>query len=152
MSEGASADLSETEQELEHVSDRLLADLDSLAELEQQKRDMDPADPERATVARRVEELALAILGSTGRQTKLVDVSHEIATGDASTPRSAFQVLTEWRAAERELSRLRSALREAAGDVERLRAEYLRTFAMQAGGAVADARPQTAPGDAGVDP
>jgi hypothetical protein len=50
--------MSETEEDLHATSDAILADLQRLAALEEEKRPIDPADPPLAEVSARVADLA----------------------------------------------------------------------------------------------
>lgn len=123
---------------LRATSDALLTDLDVLATLEEQKREIAADDPRLVEVASRIEEIAHRVLGLTVRQRKLTEVVNTEAQdpGTAAptieeTPRSVASVITEWRTAERRLSEAASGsvdAAEAEALVARLREEYRRAW------------------------
>jgi hypothetical protein len=122
---------------LRQASDTFLARLDRLHELETRKRELPPGQPEFVRLAREVEDLARALLHTSGVQGELADkVSADVKSGAApanvpirETParRDAVAVLSDWRAAERRLAAARAGSAEehaARRDVDRLRLEY----------------------------
>jgi hypothetical protein len=128
--------VSETGSALRATSDALLADLQTLEELERAKRELEPDDPKLVDTARRVETIARRLLGQSVRQRELTAVASDLAAAghpDApsgpieATPREIHQILADWRNAER---RARDAspgtpdADAAAADVERYREEY----------------------------
>jgi hypothetical protein len=128
--------------ELRQASDTLLQRLDRLYELETRKRELEPKRPEFVRLAREVEDLARALLFSSGEQVELAEAVHaDIKAGDTDgnlpireTPprRDALTVLGEWRAAERRLAAAAPGSRdesEARAEVEHLRGEYRRITA-----------------------
>ena len=123
--------------DLRRASDQLMERLDRLYELESRKRELPPDRPEFVRLAREVEDLARALLFTSGEQVDLAEDVHAAAkSGDLAvdipireTPpkRDAVAVLAEWRAAERRLAAAPLHSKdesEARADVERLRAEY----------------------------
>lgn len=137
MTENMDADDFERASDLRQASDTLMQRLDRLYELESRKRELSPERPEFIRLAREIEDLARALLFSSGQEVELAEAVHaDIKAGDATadvsirdTPpkRDAVGVLAEWRAAER---RLQAAIAgspdedEARREVERLRSEY----------------------------
>lgn len=128
--------------ELRGASDTLMQRLDRLYELETRKRELPPDRPEFIRLAREVEDLARALLFSSGEQVELAEqVQAEIKSGERElnvpireTPpkREAVSVLADWRAAERRLAAAAPGSNdelEARADVDRLRAEYRRVTA-----------------------
>jgi hypothetical protein len=122
---------------LRAASDSLMHRLDRLYELESRKRELPPDRPEFIRLAREIEDLARALLFSSGEQVELAEQVHaDVKAGDAEanisireTPpkRDAISVLAEWRAAERLLAAAAAGSAEEAEArtaVERLRAEY----------------------------
>src|ERR671913_358992 len=99
---------------LRQASDTLLQRLDRLHELETRKRELLPGHPEFVRLAREIEDLARALLYSSGVQVELADEVHaDLKAGNPAanvpireTPpkRDAVAVLAEWRAAERRLA------------------------------------------------
>lgn len=137
MTENMDAKDFERASDLRQASDILMQRLDRLYELESRKRELSPERPEFIRLAREIEDLARALLFSSGQEVELAEAVHaDIKAGDTSadvpirdTPpkRDAVGVLSEWRAAER---RLQAAVAgsadedEARREVERLRTEY----------------------------
>jgi hypothetical protein len=127
------------ESELRQASDALLANLDRLRELEQEKRHV-PLDSERlVALAEEIELLASTVLRTTDRQTDLAkltaaEIGNETvdptATIDSTAPaRDVHAVLAEWRDAERRLADLAADSTEAAvarAEIATLREEYRR--------------------------
>ena len=128
--------MSETGSALRATSDALLADLEALEALEQEKRNLEPGDPRIVELAAAVEDVARRLLGQTVRQRELTAViEHQVQQGApdapdqpiADTPREIHLILADWRAAER---RSRDAkpgsveAQEADADLERFREEY----------------------------
>ncbi|NJD29565.1 MAG: hypothetical protein FIA92_14905 [Chloroflexi bacterium] len=124
--------------ELRTASDLMLRRLDRLYELERRKREIPPEEPEFQRLAREIEDLARAVLGTSGHQADLANAAAAAAKEgrtdlvdrpirDLPPRRDGARLLAEWRAAER---RLRAAPagsteeREARVDVDRLRREY----------------------------
>jgi hypothetical protein len=127
-----------TEQELRVTSDSFLALVERLQALEEQKRELPPA--EAADIAREVEELTREVLAWAERQTELAQDAAEIPDGTPiaiTPPRPLHEVLDEWRAAERRLAGEEpgtAAFESARADVDRLRDEYARAFNAQSRG------------------
>ena len=124
-----------TEQELRVTSDSFLALVERLQALEEQKRELPPA--EAADIAREVETLTREVLAWAEQQTELAE---KAATMPNSTPiaitppRPLHEVLVEWRAAERRLAGEEpgtAAFESARADVDRLRDEYARAYNAQ---------------------
>jgi hypothetical protein len=137
MTENMDADDFERASDLRQASDTLMERLDRLYELESRKRELSPERPEFIRLAREIEDLARALLFSSGQEVELAEAVHaDVKAGDATadvsirdTPpkRDAVGVLAEWRAAERRLQAARAGSAdedEARREVERLRIEY----------------------------
>jgi hypothetical protein len=128
--------LSETASALRATSDALIHDLERLALLEREKRELPPQDPRLVDLAAEVEKLALRVLGQSVRQRELTEDARELveaASPDApeqpiaATPREIHAILAEWREAERramEAGPGSPAALAAKADIDRLRAEY----------------------------
>jgi hypothetical protein len=126
--------------QLRAASDRLLRDLDVLATLEAEKRQVPPGDPRLVELATRIEQLARQVFGTTAEQRQLTEAIHaeagEAALGVAPKPiaqvrRPVAVVLDEWRAEERRAAAAepRSVEEtEARARVELLRREYRDAF------------------------
>lgn len=128
--------------DLRRASDEFMQRLDRLHELETLKRELPPDQPEFVRLAREVEDLARALLYTSGKQVGLAEEVHfEQKTNDVKvdlpireTPpkRDAVAILAEWRAAERRLAAAAAGSNEeqdARADSERLREEYRRITA-----------------------
>ena len=137
MTENMDADDFERASDLRQASDTLMERLDRLYELESRKRELSPERPEFIRLAREIEDLARALLFSSGQEVELAEAVHaDIKSGDATadvsirdTPpkRDAVGVLAEWRAAERRLQAATAGSADeddARREVERLRTEY----------------------------
>ena len=122
---------------LRTASDRLMATLDELVELETSKRSMQPGSDEFVDLAKRIEGLAQAALLHTQRQGDLAEDTRALAgtpaevkhTIEGTPPRGMDVILGEWRAAERHLQAAETGSPEATlaeADVRRLRDEYRR--------------------------
>jgi hypothetical protein len=122
-----------SDQELRVTSDGFLARVERLHALEEQKREVQPA--EAAELAKEVEILTREVLDWAARQTTL---AQEAAANDddgqpiaVTPPRALHVVLDEWRAAERALEAEEpgtAAYESSRADVERLRDEYARAY------------------------
>ncbi|MBA3851173.1 MAG: hypothetical protein H0X59_02245 [Chloroflexi bacterium] len=123
--------------QLRTASDRLMATLDELVELETAKRSIPPGSEEFVHLAKRIEGLAQAALIHTQRQAELAEDTHQVAGTAAEVgqtieeiPARAMEIiLSEWRAAERQLQAAEPgspAAMLANADVRRLRDEYRR--------------------------
>jgi hypothetical protein len=125
------------EVELRIASDNFLTRVERLHALEEQKRELPPA--ETAELAREVELLTREILEWATRQTDLAEAV--AADADAHTrsisttpPRALNVVLADWRAAERRLEGEQPATagwESARADIDRLRDEYARAYHAQ---------------------
>jgi hypothetical protein len=129
--------LSDTASALRATSDALLRDLERLAALEQEKRELSPDDPRMVEVAAQVESLALSVLGRTVRQRELTErvatpgARAAAAPADplATAPREIHVILAEWRDAERRASDAVPGSADAANaelQIDDLREEYRR--------------------------
>jgi hypothetical protein len=130
--------LSETASALRATSDALIRDLERLAALEVEKREMQPDDPRLVDIAAEVERLALQVLGKSVRQRELTENARDLLEADspdapehtiAATPREIHTILAEWREAERKASEAphgSPAAEAANAEIDRLRAEYRR--------------------------
>jgi hypothetical protein len=126
---------------LRATSDALLSDLDALQALEQEKRTIEPGDPQLVKIAARIEHLASRVLGASVEQLHLTERVHRLVrTGSPDAPDAPIEdtkremraILADWRDAERRavLAEPGSpAARAAAADIERLRLEYRDAFA-----------------------
>ncbi len=125
---------------LRRTSDSLIATLDELYALEDEKRALAPGTERFVELAKRIESLAGTVLAHTQRQESLAQESAAVkdrgeavpAPIDDIPPRGAAAILTEWRAAERRLGEVADDSPEAdrlASDIRRLRAEYRRAVA-----------------------
>jgi hypothetical protein len=121
--------MSETAAALRQASDNLLRDLESLSDLEEVKRQIEPGDPRLIELAGTIEVLAHRVLASSARQRQLtieandlVDLgmpdapSHPIA----ETPRAISAILADWREAERRAQAAPEGSAEAADAEEAL--------------------------------
>lgn len=125
------------EEKLRVVSDNFLTRVERLHALEEQKRELPPA--ETAEIAREVELLTREILEWATRQTELA--TSIAATGESEArsisttpPRALSVVLAEWRGAERRLQGETPATagwESARADIDRLRDEYARAYHAQ---------------------
>lgn len=121
------------DQELRVTSDGFLARVERLHSLEEQKREVPPA--EAADLAKEVETLTREVLEWAERQTTLAE---EAASDDpdglpiaVTPPRPLHDVLDDWRAAERAVATEQpgtAAYESARADVDRLRDEYARAY------------------------
>lgn len=125
---------------LRTVSDKLLRDLEVLGVLEEQKRTLQPDDPQLVEIAGRITEIAQRVLNESVHQHRLTEmVSAQAATGAANapataiadTPRPLAAIIAEWRDAERRLSAAEPGSveeAESAAQVSSLRDEYRRAY------------------------
>jgi hypothetical protein len=119
---------------LRAASDTMLRDLEALVVLEEQKRELDPADARFVALARQIEEIAGRILHGSQEQRSLTETIAADPAGRpsiAETPRSTASILAEWRELERRAAAAEPGSTEAA-EVEllvaRIRAEYAAAF------------------------
>ena len=122
-----------SDEELRVTSDGFLARLERLQALEEQKREVPPA--EAAELAKEVEILTREVLEWASRQTTLAE---DAAANDedglpiaVTPPRALHVVLEEWRAAERAVASEQpgtAAYESARADIDRLRDEYARAY------------------------
>ncbi len=125
------------EADLRVASDNFLTRVERLHALEEQKRELPPA--ETAELAREVELLTREILEWATRQTDLAesvaaDVDPDTQPISTTPPRALNVVLSEWRAAERRLEDEKPATagwESARADIDRLRDEYARAYHAQ---------------------
>jgi len=130
--------MGDTGQALRETSDALLRDLDILSTIEEQKRLLEPGDPQLIELATRIEEIAQRVLVGSVRQRHLSEVilsAVEAGSPDApaapiaATPRPIQAILSEWRDAERRVAAAApnsAEALEAQALVDRLRDEYRR--------------------------
>jgi hypothetical protein len=121
---------------LRRTSDALLRDLETLLQLEEEKRSIEPGDPRLVDLAARIELVAKRVLASSTSeraQTQLINALAE--SGSAAvpdgpiedTPRSMEAILSAWRQAERQLDAATPGSAEATEAqllVDQLRDEY----------------------------
>jgi len=117
-----------------------LSDLDALQALEQQKRAIQPGDPQLVKIAARIEQLANRVLGTSMEQFHLTEqVQQLVETGSPGAPdvpiedtkREMRVILADWRDAERRAELAQPGSPDAlaaASDIERLRVEYREAF------------------------
>ena len=125
---------------LRATSDALLNDLDALQALEQEKRAIQPGDPQLVRIAAKIEQLANRVLGTSMEQFQLTErVHHLVQTGSPDAPdapiedtkREMREILADWRDAERRAELAQPGSPEAlaaAADIDRLRQEYREAF------------------------
>jgi hypothetical protein len=113
-------------------SDAWMAMTGTLREIEREKRKHAPGSTEFAALADQVEELTKIVLDLGQRQSTAAAVARATSSAEEpidsrAAPRSASELIEQWREAERRLSLAAPDSREfveARADVERLRAEY----------------------------
>jgi len=128
--------MTDTGEALRETSDALMRDLDALATMEGEKRQLQPGDPKILELAARVEELAARVLAGTTYQRRLSELGDtQIARGSPAAPTEPIEeserpielILAEWREAERGLASAPPDSveeTEARVRVRRLRDEY----------------------------
>ena len=116
----------ESTAELRATSDMLLLDLETLAQLEEQKRTTPHGDEKLVELAARIEEIAQRVLAGSRRQRELTETVVQAAESGTLVPpatidemRSVSTILADWREAER------AAADAAPGSPERLQAEAM---------------------------
>jgi hypothetical protein len=126
----------ETGRALRDTSDELIRDLEALATLEEEKRQIAPDDTRVVDLATRIETIAMRVLVASGRQRELTEQIHRMADEGSpanptpsieATPRLISAILADWRDAERRLEGTESGSaeeREVEILVEKLRDEY----------------------------
>jgi hypothetical protein len=128
------------EPNLSAVSDAMLANLDRLRRLELEKRTLPVGSPRLVDLATEIEELAVAVLGTSDTQVDLAkDAVRDARAGlvdpnttieeMAAAPRELHVILEEWRNAERRLAELDADSPDALplrAHIELLREEYRR--------------------------
>lgn len=125
---------------LRETSDALLRDLDVLAQLEDEKRTLEPGDPRLVDLAGRVEQIAQRVLAGTVRQHELTRVANAaVEAGSTTAPKSTIDdtpprpiqaVLAEWREAERHAAEVEPGSADAtetSARISSLREEYRRS-------------------------
>lgn len=100
-----------------------LAQLDSL---ERRKREMSQKDELRVPLAHEIEDLAIALVGLSRYQSRLIEMEQSTSQQE-SPPRKPAEVLAEWREAERGLRQAREAMESAVDTANRLREEHSRS-------------------------
>jgi hypothetical protein len=125
---------------LRATSDALLSDLDALQALEQEKRAIQPGDPQLVRIAAKIEQLASRVLGTSVEQFRLTEQAHQLVqTGSPDAPATPIEdtrreirvILADWRDAERRAELAHAGSPEAlaaASDIDRLRLEYREAF------------------------
>ena len=126
----------ETGRALRETSDELIRDLEALATLEEEKRQIAPDDTRFVDLATRIESIAMRVLVASGRQRKLTERIHRMADEGShadvpesieAVPRPISAILADWRDAERRLEGTEAGSaeqREVEVLVEQLRDEY----------------------------
>jgi hypothetical protein len=130
--------MSGTGDALRRTSDALLRDIETLLQLEEEKRTIEPGDPRLVDLASRIEIVAGRVLASSTSQRAQTQVIHELTEAGSSaapsvpiedTPRSMEAILAAWRQAERQLDAAEpgsAEATEAESLVDQLRDEYRR--------------------------
>jgi hypothetical protein len=127
------------ERELRATSDQMVAILERLGRIEQDKREVAVGSPEFVAMAVEVERLARILFRWSGFQMQLATASVDaVERGDASAvplttihPRPLDRVLALWREAQFRLELAQPGSPEAemaSNDIERLREEYHATM------------------------
>jgi hypothetical protein len=123
---------------LRRTSDALLRDIETLLQLEEEKRTIEPGDPRLVDLASRIEIVAKRVLTSSSSQRAQTEVIHELTESGSpaapvtpieDTPRSMEAILAAWRQAERQLDAAKPGSAEATEAellVDQLRDEYRR--------------------------
>jgi len=123
------------EPELRDTSDALLANLDRLRALEQEKRQLPLDSPRLVELATQIESLAATVLGTTDRQTRLATAvvergnAPDVSIEELTPARDVHSVLADWRDAERRLAALPADSNDATvlrAEIGALREEYRR--------------------------
>ncbi len=126
----------ETGRALRETSDELIRDLEALATLEEEKRQIAPDDTRFVDLATRIESIAMRVLVASGRQRKLTEQVHRMADEGSpadvpesieAVPRPISAILADWRDAERRLEGAEAGSaeeREVEVLVKQLRDEY----------------------------
>ena len=123
------------DQDLRAVSDAMLHTLDQLQLLEHKKRTEAPGSVRFVRLAKEIEKLAAMVFAHTSTQQTLAEQTRAANQAGVEIPpideiaatRDVSLILTEWRAAERELGATSADSAEhakAVADVRRLREEY----------------------------
>ena len=134
------AEPAEGAEQLRATSDALLADLERLLAIEEEKRTIPLGDPRLGEFAAAVEELSQRVLAQSTKQMRmsqataatLEDGPRPAPSIEDVPPRELRVVLTEWRDAERRAVAADPGTPEAtaaAADTRRLREEYHRGLA-----------------------
>ena len=123
---------------LRRTSDTLLRDIETLLQLEEEKRTIDPGDPRLVDLASQIELVAKRVLASSTSQRAQTQVINDLVDAGSSsapdkpiedTPRSMAAILAAWRQAERQLEVAEPGSAEATEaelTIDQLREEYRR--------------------------
>lgn len=126
----------EVDTDLRVASDRLLRTLDQIETLENEKRDLPPADARFHKLAKEIERLAAEVFAQSHAQKQLGERAKTVeqrtgvelpSINDVSKNRDLSVILNEWRDAERRMQLAAPDSAEhatAAADIGRLREEY----------------------------
>jgi hypothetical protein len=126
----------DTGRALRDTSDELIRDLEALATLEEEKRQISPDDTRFVDLATRIESIAMRVLVASARQRELTEQVHRMADEGSpaappdsieATPRPISAILADWRDGERRLENTQPGSaeeREVEVLVEQLRDEY----------------------------
>ncbi len=128
------------ETELRATSDVLLAALDELRSVEEEKREVPPDDPRFAELAARVDHLARTVLEQSQLQRDHADPERPQGTAIDDIPADApmAAILERWRAAERRREAALPGSEEALAaeaDASACREAYRRAWVARASGA-----------------
>jgi hypothetical protein len=136
--EGIDDDMTDMAGALRATSDSLMHDLERLADLEAQKRLLEPGDPRLVELAEQVEAIAVRLTAASSRQRLLTRQAEALVAEDdpeapaasiEGTPREIHVILAEWRDVERRAQEAEpgsAEAEEAARRSDELRTEYRR--------------------------
>ncbi len=137
--------MAEMGRSLRSVSDELLADLDLLQSLEEEKRQLIPGDTRAVELAAQIEDLAHRVIDRSSTQRELTQQAQQLMEAGSpdvplapieQLPRELPVILGEWRDAERRLISAPEGSAEHAAaqeEIDRLREEYRAAHGMLRG-------------------
>jgi hypothetical protein len=129
----------EPEGALKPISEQLLSELDELAAIEREKRNLDPADDRTVALAVRARQLAQRVLGASVVEEQIALTANQSAERTPNPeslppapdrPRPLHVILDEWREAERamEAARTPEERQQLRLKTQSLRDEYQAAF------------------------
>jgi hypothetical protein len=122
----AAADSAEAE--LQHSSDEFLGELDRIEDMERRKRTMAAGDDQRVPLAHEIEDSTIGLVGISRYQTRLIELTHQVAGAANASGRNPAEILEEWRSAERSLREARAEMERATDLADGLRDEHRRSL------------------------